>query len=124
MNITKLCYYFIVRPDLQKKVMTRLKIYQWKIAVLSKLINIIWFPIWLVFAHEVVNKMGLRSLRDERYDLGMEHCRGRLLDIGRGNNQLVKNYGHDSIGVDVYDFGATPPWSKTYPNPSASGFGR
>jgi SAM-dependent methyltransferase len=27
-----------------------------------------------------------------------------LLDIGCGNNQLVKNYGRDSVGVDVYDF--------------------
>jgi ubiquinone/menaquinone biosynthesis C-methylase UbiE len=35
----------------------------------------------------------------------MKHCRGRLLDIGCGNNQLVHTYEHDSIGVDVYDFG-------------------
>ena len=85
--------------------MTKLKIYQWIITLLSKLINTICLPIRLVFAHEVINKMGLCSLRDERYDLVMEHCRGRLLDIGCGNNQLVRKYGHDSIGVDVYDFG-------------------
>jgi ubiquinone/menaquinone biosynthesis C-methylase UbiE len=35
----------------------------------------------------------------------MRNCEGRLLDIGCGNNQLVRKYGHDSIGVDVYDFG-------------------
>lgn len=44
-------------------------------------------------------------MRDERCDKVMEHCRGRLLDIGCGNNQLVRKYGHDSVGVDVYDFG-------------------
>ena len=73
--------------------------------MLSRLINTICIPIRLVFSHKIVNKMGLRSLRDERYDMVTEHCRGRLLDVGCGNNQLVKKYGHDSIGVDVYDFG-------------------
>ncbi|MFH1448167.1 MAG: class I SAM-dependent methyltransferase [Candidatus Micrarchaeota archaeon] len=49
--------------------------------------------------------MGLISLRDERCWKVKEYCQGRLLDIGCGNNQLVKEYGHDSVGVDVYDDG-------------------
>ena len=70
-----------------------------------KVINTICYPIRLIFLNETVNRLGLRSLRDERCDIVMKHCRGRLLDIGCGNNQLVKAYGHDSVGVDVYDFG-------------------
>lgn len=62
-------------------------------------------PIRVAFSHETVNKMGLRSLRDERCELVMHHAKGRLLDIGCGNNQLVKRYGNDSIGVDVFDAG-------------------
>jgi len=73
--------------------------------MLSKLINTISLPIRFIFSHEAVNKLGLRSLRDERCDIVMKHCRGRLLDIGCGNNQLVKTYGHNSVGIDVYDFG-------------------
>lgn len=33
----------------------------------------------------------------------LEHCQGRILDIGCGNNALVKKYGN-GIGVDVF------PW--------------
>ena len=67
--------------------------------------NIISLPIRLAFSHETVNRFGLRSVRDERYAIVRNHCKGRLLDIGCGNNQLVKDYGHDSVGVDVWDFG-------------------
>ena len=34
------------------------------------------------------------------------HIRGRLLDIGCGTNQLVKNYKGEGIGVDVYQWGS------------------
>jgi len=71
----------------------------------SKILDIVFFPVRVLFSHEFVNKLGLRSLRDERIDEVMVNCRGRLLDIGCGNNQLVKTYGHHSIGVDVHDFG-------------------
>lgn len=70
-----------------------------------KLYNFIGLPIRLIFSHEKVNKLGMRSLRDERNDMVMKHVQGRLIDIGCGNNELVKSYGHDSVGVDVYDFG-------------------
>jgi SAM-dependent methyltransferase len=73
--------------------------------VFSKMINTLLLPLRLICSHEFVNKLGLRSIRDERCDKVMENCSGRLLDIGCGNNQLVKKYGNDSIGIDVYDFG-------------------
>jgi len=72
--------------------------------MLNKFFNTVFLPIRLLFSHETVNRLGLYSMRDERCDFLMKHCKGRLLDIGCGNNQLVKKYGHNSIGVDVYDF--------------------
>ncbi len=71
----------------------------------SKLYNFIGLPIRLIFSHEAVNKLGMRSLRDERYDIVRRNTKGRLIDIGCGNNELVKSYGNDSVGIDVYDFG-------------------
>lgn len=67
--------------------------------------NTLALPIRLIFSHETVNRLGLKSLRDERYDIVKNNIKGRLLDIGCGNNELVKSYGNNSIGVDVYDFG-------------------
>lgn len=71
----------------------------------SRFINTICLPIRLFLSHERLNKMGLKSLRDERYDITRKHCEGKLLDIGCGNNGLVKSYGN-GLGVDVYDFGS------------------
>lgn len=71
----------------------------------SKFINTICLPIRLFLSHSRLNKLGLLSLKDERYNMVKKYCRGKLLDIGCGDNQLVKTYGHQSIGVDVYDFG-------------------
>jgi SAM-dependent methyltransferase len=73
--------------------------------MLSKILNLVFLPLRFVCSHEFVNNWGLRSLRDERCAHVMKHCRGRLLDIGCGNNQLVRDYGNDSVGVDVFDFG-------------------
>jgi len=72
---------------------------------MSKILNFIFLPIRLIFSHETINKLGLRSLRDERYDIVKKNLNGRLIDIGCGNNELVKSYGNDSIGIDVFDFG-------------------
>ncbi len=73
--------------------------------MLSKILNFVFLPLRLACSHDFINKLGLHSIRDERCNHVMENCKGRLLDIGCGNNQLVKKYGHESIGVDVYDFG-------------------
>jgi SAM-dependent methyltransferase len=74
-------------------------------STVNRFVNFIFLPVRLIFSHETVNKLGLKSLRDERYDIVRKNLSGRLLDIGCGNNELVKIYGHGSIGVDVFDFG-------------------
>lgn len=49
-------------------------------------------------------RFGWTTLAEERIRAALPHCRGRLLDIGAGENQLVRRYG-DGVGVDVFDFG-------------------
>jgi SAM-dependent methyltransferase len=49
-------------------------------------------------------RAGFTSLQQERINAVWPHIRGRLLDIGAGNNRLVQLYG-DGIGLDVYDWG-------------------
>lgn len=72
----------------------------------SKFLNAICLPIRLFVSHKGLNKLGLNSLKDERYNIIRKHCKGKLLDIGCGDNQLVKFYKGEGIGVDVYDFGS------------------
>lgn len=65
--------------------------------ILINIINALFLPIRIVMPHEWVNKMGLRSMRDERINTVRKYCKGRLLDIGCGNNELVKGYGNCSV---------------------------
>ncbi len=46
----------------------------------------------------------IAMLERRRHDAVRAHVRGRLLDIGCGENRLVRRYGN-GIGVDVYDWG-------------------
>lgn len=48
--------------------------------------------------------VGLTSLEDERMRAVLPELRGRVLDIGAGQNHLVRLHG-DGIGVDVVDWG-------------------
>jgi glycosyltransferase involved in cell wall biosynthesis len=51
-------------------------------------------------------RLGLTSLRQERISNILPFVRGRLLDVGCGDNFLVENYGN-GIGVDVVDWGGS-----------------
>ena len=96
-----MCYYSYKFVNRKKRPLLSIKM-----GVKSRLYNTLGLPIRLIFSHETVNKLGLRSLRDERYDIVKKHLQGRLIDIGCGNNELAKTYGQDSIGIDVFDFGS------------------
>ncbi|MDA9408565.1 hypothetical protein XH80_18025 [Bradyrhizobium sp. CCBAU 45384] len=63
-------------------------------------------------------RLHLTSLRAERYAAVLPQLRGRVLDIGAGDNALIRLYRHrllrsakddagadDSVGVDVVDWG-------------------
>jgi len=57
-----------------------------------------------LLSDEMSRRLGLTSLEDERLAAVRPWISGRLLDIGAGNNRLVREYG-DGVGVDVHDFG-------------------
>lgn len=73
--------------------------------VLTNIINFIFLPIRFILSPEMLNKLGLYSLNDERCGMVIKYSQGKLLDIGCGDNQLVKKYGNNGVGVDIYDFG-------------------
>lgn len=68
--------------------------------------NIIFFPLRLILSHKMLNKMGLKSIRDERIEVALKFCEGKVLDIGCGNNQLIQKYiedGNGGLGIDIFN---------------------
>lgn len=72
--------------------------------MMNNLMKVITLPLRLMLSHEQNNRICLPSLKDERIEIVKSRCRGKLLDIGCGDNQLVAGYGDDGIGVDVFDW--------------------
>ena len=69
----------------------------------SNLLNALALPLRLVASHDMLHRLGLRSMRDERVLATLACCRGRLLDIGCGEgNHLVRAYEGPGVGVDVF----------------------
>jgi SAM-dependent methyltransferase len=70
-----------------------------------KIFDLIGAPLRLaVLPDAVVTRGGLTSLKEERLRAVAPWLKGRLLDIGCGDNELVRSYGN-GVGVDVYDWG-------------------
>ncbi len=59
---------------------------------------------FIFFAQHWLPRFGWTTLEEERINAVIPHLKGNLLDIGAGQNSLVKNYGQ-GIGVDVFDWG-------------------
>ncbi len=59
------------------------------------------FPVNIWLSEETSQKLGLTPIDHERVRAALPCCRGRLLDIGCGNNLLARTYGN-GFGVDVY----------------------
>lgn len=58
-----------------------------------------------ILSEEATHRLGLSSLKDERVRAVFPYCRGRLLDVGCGKNNLLATYGPDrGVGVDIYDW--------------------
>ncbi len=71
----------------------------------QKVFDFIFAPLRLtVLPDPLVARLGLTSSKVERLRAVSPHLKGRLLDIGCGDNELVRRYGH-GVGVDVYDWG-------------------
>lgn len=58
----------------------------------------------LLFDQKWLPRFGWTTLADERFNAVFPYIRGRLLDVGAGNNTLVNRYGN-GIGVDIHDWG-------------------
>lgn len=67
--------------------------------------DFIGIPFRLVlFDQEWLPALRWTTLEEERVNQVLPHIKGHLLDIGAGNNTLVKAYG-EGVGVDVFDWG-------------------
>lgn len=78
-------------------------------SILSYCVNMVLFPLKMVVPQPVVQKIpGLLSNYDIRVNLVLQQVKGKLLDIGCGDNRLVRTYqknGGEGVGVDVYNWG-------------------
>ncbi len=62
------------------------------------------FPFRAIFTHhQIVKTLGLSTLQDDRLLAVWPHLRGRVLDVGAGDNRLVLLY-KNGVGVDVYNW--------------------
>jgi SAM-dependent methyltransferase len=61
------------------------------------------FPVNMWLGEGTSRRLGLTPIDHERVRVVLTHCRGRLLDIGCGNNLLIRTYGN-GIGVDVHPY--------------------
>lgn len=74
------------------------------------LLNFFLFPFKMIIPQPIINKIPyLKTNKEIRLSLALQNTTGLLLDIGCGENDLVKKYklqGGDGLGVDVYDWGS------------------
>ncbi len=61
------------------------------------------FPLNLWLGEETSARLGLTPIDHERVRAALPHCRGRLLDVGCGNNLLVRTLG-TGVGVDIHPY--------------------
>ncbi len=63
----------------------------------------LFFPLNMWLGEETSQRLGLTPIDHERVRAALPHCRGRLLDVGCGNNLLVRTYGN-GVGVDIHPY--------------------
>jgi len=74
-------------------------------SALSKVWNFLALPLRAVASPDLLHRLGLRSMKDERMEMVLRRVQGRLLDVGCGpGNELVRRYGGRGVGVDAF------PW--------------
>jgi SAM-dependent methyltransferase len=83
-------------------------------SILQSLLDFLAAPLRMVLLPDhVCESMHITSLRSERFAVVLPQLRGRLLDVGAGDNTLVSLYklqnhnpeAQKSIGVEVFDWG-------------------
>lgn len=72
--------------------------------------DLVGAPLRMILLPDALNEgLGLTSLRAERFAVVLPELRGRVLDVGAGDNALLRLYERrvgptDSVGVDVVDW--------------------
>ncbi|MGD1075757.1 MAG: methyltransferase domain-containing protein [Thermodesulfovibrionales bacterium] len=78
-------------------------------ALFIELINFIFVPVRLLIPQPILRKIPLfRTNEDERSLIALSEMSGKALDIGCGNNRVMREYrvsGGEGLGVDVFDWG-------------------
>lgn len=74
-------------------------------SVLQSIWDFIGIPFrLLLFDQKWLSRFGWTTLEEERIAAVLPFLKGEILDIGAGENRLVKQWGQ-GIGVDVFDWG-------------------
>ena len=76
----------------------------------QKIKDRICFPLLIFLSSEQARALGLTPIDEERVAMALGRCRGLLLDIGCGTNELARRYRSRqgmAIGVDIH------PWPGT-----------
>lgn len=73
-----------------------------EVTIWQRLADHVLFPINMWLSEEDSAKLGLTPIDHERVRIALRHCRGRILDVGCGNNLLVRSGG--GFGVDYYPY--------------------
>lgn len=80
-----------------------------KRSMLADFINFLLVPLRLLIPQPILLKIPLlRSNEEERKRRVIAEYIGSALDVGCGNNKIVKDYrqkGNNGVGIDVHDFG-------------------
>lgn len=71
--------------------------------IFQKIKDFILFPFVVLISENQAKKLGLETLKEKRIKEVLKCCRGKVLDIGCGHNELIKKY-KNGIGVDAYHF--------------------
>jgi SAM-dependent methyltransferase len=74
--------------------------------ILRRIADHLLFPVNMWLSEEASHRFGLTPIDHERVRAALPHCQGRLLDIGCGNNLLVRTHGN-GIGIDVHRYPET-----------------
>ncbi|OGY18500.1 MAG: hypothetical protein A3F04_02010 [Candidatus Chisholmbacteria bacterium RIFCSPHIGHO2_12_FULL_49_9] len=71
--------------------------------MVKRFINNFFFPVRLLTPQNILHNIRLNTLADDRVETVLPYLQGKVLDVGCGENFLIKAWGN-GIGVDIY------PW--------------
>ncbi len=70
---------------------------------MQRIVDHLLLPLNIWLGEETSSRLGLTPIDHERVRAALPYCRGMLLDVGCGNNLLVRTHGR-GIGADVHPY--------------------